>query len=138
MGFFGRLAKPKALDRSCPCGLPFPLASCCAPIIAGLAIAKTAEQLMRSRYSAYTLKNEAYLLESWHSTTRPKHLSFDDNQRWLGLKIVATEKGSEQDDEGVVQFVARYKLAGRGYRLKEKSRFSRENLRWAYLNGLVE
>ena len=93
---------------------------------------------MRSRYSAYTLKNEAYLLESWHSTTRPKHLSFDDNQRWLGLKIIATEKGSEQDDEGVVQFVARYKLAGRGYRLEEKSRFSRENLRWVYLNGLVE
>ena len=93
---------------------------------------------MRSRYSAYVLKNEAYLLESWHSWTRPEHLSFDDNQRWLGAKIVATDKGSEEDDEGTVQFVARYKLAGRGYRLEEKSRFTRDNLRWVYLDGLIK
>src|SRR5687767_1109085 len=54
----------------CPCGGPS-LATCCGPYLDGTALPPTAEALMRSRYTAYTLKNEPYLLATWHPSTRP-------------------------------------------------------------------
>lgn len=62
-------------------------------------------------------------------------LDLDQQQRWLGLKIVAASAGAEQDSDGSVEFVARYKIAGRGYRLHEISRFARHNGLWYYLSG---
>ncbi len=90
---------------------------------------------MRSRYTAYVLKDEAYLKHSWHPSTRPMQLNLDDEQRWLGLKIKATEAGNEDDETGVVEFVARYKVGGKGHRLHEKSRFERHEGRWVYTDG---
>ena len=80
---------------------------CCAPLLRGEAKAHTAQALMRSRYSAYVTHNERYLRDTWYPATCPAQLSFDPEQRWLGLKIVRTEAGEEGDREGVVEFVAR-------------------------------
>ncbi len=89
---------------------------------------------MRSRYSAYLLKLAPYLLATWHSDTRPVNLDLnEDDVRWLGLEV---KRHEQQDaDHATVEFVARYKQAGRGYRLHEISRFVRENGRWFYVDG---
>ncbi|MCP5158308.1 MAG: hypothetical protein H6974_07135 [Gammaproteobacteria bacterium] len=94
---------------------------------------------MRSRYSAYVRAREDYLLCTWHASTRPDHLDFSDAGKihWLGLKIVRTEAGGPCDSEGMVEFVARYKVGGKAHRMIETSRFIWENGRWFYLDGVL-
>jgi SEC-C motif-containing protein len=99
------------------------------------AVAATAEQLMRSRYSAFVEADEDYLLNSWHPDTRPSRVRFDGEQRWLGLSIKSVEAGGEPDRTGTVEFVARFKIQGKGHRLHENSRFEKIKDRWYYLNG---
>ena len=90
---------------------------------------------MRSRYSAYVTETADYLLASWHPDTRPSRIRFNEDQRWLGLQVKNTEAGGVDDDDGTVEFVARFKIHGRGHRLHEISRFSRIDGNWYYLNG---
>ena len=90
---------------------------------------------MRSRYSAFVEKHEAYLLATWHLRTRPSRVRFDAEQRWLGLSIKSTAGGLPSDDDGEVEYVARYKIAGKGYRLHERSRFKKIEGIWYYLDG---
>ena len=120
---------------SCPCESNLNYEQCCAPFLQGIQHPKTAEQLMRSRYTAYVYNNIDYLLLSWHDSTRPKTIDLQPEIKWLGLKIISTDAGQEQDSNGTVEFVARNKLAGRAFRLHEKSQFIRENDRWFYLDG---
>jgi SEC-C motif domain protein len=92
---------------------------------------------MRSRYTAYTLLRESYLLATWHVSTRPVQLGLaeDAASKWLGLQV---KQHQQQDDShAVVEFIARYKVAGRAHRLHEVSRFVREDGRWFYLDGEV-
>lgn len=96
---------------------------------------RTAEQLMRSRYTAYTLGRLDYLRETWHPTTRRSDLDRSESVTWLGLKVLHTEAGGADDDRGLVEFVARYKIAGRAHRLHEISRFHRRGGRWLYVDG---
>ena len=90
---------------------------------------------MRSRYSAYVLMLEPYLLATWHASTRPSSLELADDKstRWLGLEIKKHE--STGTDSAIVEFVARYRVAGRAHRLHETSRFLRKDGRWYYLDG---
>ena len=89
---------------------------------------------MRSRYSAYVLVLEPYLLATWHPTTRPTELNLsDDGTKWLGLNIKRHQVIDE--NHASVEFIARYRIAGRGYRLYEISRFVREDGRWFYVDG---
>ena len=90
---------------------------------------------MRSRYAAYVLEREGYLLETWHPETRPTALDLSAGQKWLGLKVLRSEQGNERDDAGLVEFVARFKIDGRGHRLHEISRFERVDGHWRYLDG---
>lgn len=90
---------------------------------------------MRSRYSAFVEGDEPYLLATWHPATRPSRVRLDDKQRWIGLSIKGGEKGQAEDDTGTVEFVARYKIVGRGHRLHETSRFERIDGRWYYRDG---
>jgi SEC-C motif-containing protein len=98
-------------------------------------MAPTAEALMRSRYSAYVLALEPYLLATWHASTRPQPLTLagDEKTRWLGLEI--KRHAMTGTASAIVEFVARYKIAGRAHRLHEVSRFLNENGRWYYLDG---
>ncbi len=125
-------AKPDS--TACPCGNAA-YARCCGPLHDG-APAATAEKLMRSRYSAYVLRREDYLLASWHASTRPASLDLAAQQpapSWLGLEVKRQE---EHGDEAVVEFVARLRYGGgRAQRLHETSRFLREQGRWYYLDG---
>ncbi|BBI98581.1 UPF0225 protein [Ferrigenium kumadai] len=116
----------------CPCGSP-DYAACCGRYHGGTP-APDAEALMRSRYSAYVLKLEPYLLATWHPSTRPAALDLAaDDAKWLGLEV---NNHSPQDAEhATVEFVARYKIGGRAHRLHEISRFVREVGRWYYVDG---
>lgn len=125
-------------DSICPCGSGKTYAACCGPYLDGERRPTTAEALMRSRYSGYVLARKDYLLRTWHESTRPETLELDDSSaiKWLGLKIVRTEAGGPGDAQGVVEFVARYKIGGKAHRLHETSRFVREEGRWFYLDGV--
>lgn len=122
---------------SCPCGSGQTYKDCCERYVQGTEPAPTAEALMRSRYSAYALAEEVYLLDTWHHTTRPPQLGLADASaaRWIGLKIIQSQAGQEQDTDGSVEFVARYKVNGKAERLHENSRFTRDNGRWFYIDG---
>lgn len=120
-----------AIER-CPCG-GASYATCCEPYHLGTP-APTAEALMRSRYSAFVLKLEPYLLATWHPDTRPDTLDLTgDDTKWLGLEVNQQAQGSV--DATTVEFVARYKVNGRARRLHETSRFMQQDGRWFYMDG---
>jgi SEC-C motif-containing protein len=102
--------------------------------------ADTAEALMRSRYSAYALEIEDYLLRTWHPNTRPPAPLFEDHatvsRRWIGLEIRHT--ANQGEDTATVEFVARYRVGGRAQRLHETSRFVRQDGFWYYVDGDIK
>jgi len=120
----------------CPCGSDLAYAACCGALHAGEP-APTAEALMRSRYSAYALGLEPYLLDTWHPSTRPAALNLAREKpapRWHGLKILRYQPVDA--DNAFVEFVAKYKVGGGSMqRLRELSRFRREGGRWFYVAG---
>lgn len=138
--------------QTCPCGSSEPYATCCALWHQG-APAPTAEILMRSRYVAYVLGLEDYLLATWHPTTRPAALGLAtgqerNTQKWLGLEVKTAPRQPQvipslenhlsvsTAAHAVVEFVARYRTAGgRAERLHEISHFSHEQGRWFYVKG---
>ena len=121
--------------RRCPCGTGLPYAECCGRLHDGAATAGTAEQLMRSRYSAFAVGDPAYLLATWHPSTRPPSLELDPTVRWTGLDVLATTDGGLLASEGTVEFRAWYRHEGETGSQQEVSRFVREDGRWTYLDG---
>ena len=119
---------------ACPCGSGRVLEACCGRFHAG-APAPDAEALMRSRYSAYVLGLEDYLLTTWRPATRPAALELDVTPRpqWLGLAVKS--HAPLDASHATVEFVARYKLNGCALRLHETSRFEQVDGRWLYVGG---
>ena len=121
----------------CPCGSTKPYTACCGRYVEGSEPAPTAEALMRSRYTAYTLLREDYVLATWHPSTRPSALGLAEEAqtKWIGLDV---KRHEQQDAEhAIVEFVARYKVQGRAHRLHEVSRFVKEEGGWFYVDGEV-
>jgi SEC-C motif domain protein len=122
-------------QTACPCGSGNEYGQCCGRYLNGGEVPQTAEQLMRSRYCGFVLRDEPYLLATWHPETRPSRVRFDEKQRWLGLRILTSEAGGLDDSHGIVEFVARFKINGKGHRLHEISRFEKIDGRWYYRDG---
>jgi SEC-C motif-containing protein len=120
------------------CGSGNAFAACCGRYLEGGEIPASAEALMRSRYTAYTLGDAAYLLSTWHASTRPASLRLDEVPvpNWIGLKVLRHEQ--QDETHAIVAFVARYKLNGRAFKLEETSRFVKENGHWFYIDGDTE
>ncbi|WP_316774527.1 YchJ family protein [Streptomyces sasae] len=116
---------------ACPCGLAETYEECCGRFLRGAAVAPTAERLMRSRYSAFVRRDEAYLLRTWHPRTRPPRIDFEPGTRWTGLEILETTDGSAFHTTGTVTFRASFK----GGSLHERSRFERLDGAWVYVDG---
>ncbi len=121
--------------RRCPCGTGLPYAECCGRLHDGSATTATAEQLMRSRYSAFAVGDPAYLLVTWHPSTRPPSLELDPTVRWTGLDVLATSDGGLLASEGTVKFRAWYQHEGETGSQHETSRFVRGDGAWWYLDG---
>ncbi|WP_020013094.1 YchJ family protein [Promicromonospora sukumoe] len=123
-------------DDRCPCLSGDTYGACCGRYHSGAATAPTAEALMRSRYSAFAVGDDAYLLATWAPQTRPDSAGVGDEQ-WRRLDIHRTERGGPFDTSGVVEFTAFYRYPDTGVRgsLHETSRFVRTDGRWFYVDG---
>jgi len=119
----------------CPCGSGDTYADCCEPLHAGTAVAPTAQRLMASRFAAFAVRDDAYLIATWHPSTRPSALPLSELE-WRRLEIVDVVGGGPFESSGIVEFRAHYRSAsGRGS-LHERSRFVREDGRWFYVDAV--
>jgi SEC-C motif-containing protein len=120
----------------CPCGTGSSLDACCGRYLAGAPV-PTAEALMRSRFTAFAVADEAHLLRTWHVDERPEEIRFVPGQRWTRLEVLATVAGDLLDTEGAVEFRAHHERAGKAGVLHELSRFERDDgHRWVYVGPL--
>ena len=92
---------------------------------------------MRSRYTAFALGNEAYLLATWHAATRPATLDLASAAavKWIGLEV--KRASITESESATVEFVARSKTGGRAQRLHEVSHFVRADGKWFYVDGVA-
>jgi SEC-C motif-containing protein len=130
---FGNGAGPAAAGDGCPCGVAAAYGDCCGRLHRGEREAETASELMRSRYAAYVVRDDGYLLRTWHPRTRPEAIGFDSSPEWTGLTVLGTADGRYTDNVGEVEFEAAYA----GGVLHERSRFQRRAGHWVYVDGVV-
>ncbi|WP_394175393.1 YchJ family protein [Thalassotalea litorea] len=129
------------MSQICPCGSTRSYADCCQPLHLGQAVAETAEQLMRSRYSAYALKLAPYLVQTWAQQERANNSQADiqewaEQTIWLKLEIISTDYSA--DNFHFVEFSAQYLHQGKRWLMQENSRFCLEDGQWRYLDGDVK
>lgn len=128
------------MNTNCPCNNQLAYAHCCQPYHQKLAYPDTAEQLMRSRYSAYALKLIDYLVVTTHkdklkSSYRRKLVATIHDIEWTELEILKTSAGGNNDKVGKVAFKAHYKENGVVGVMEEHSRFKKVAGRWYYYDG---
>ena len=134
--------KPTALSAElCPCQSGESYAHCCAPLHQGAQKAKTAEQLMRSRYAAYALQLVDYIIE----TTVPSQQSLLDkaalqqwaeNTKWVGLEIVSYHPRVGKT-QSAVEFKAIFEVDGEKRVHHEKSLFVHTDGYWFFVDPTV-
>ena len=112
---------------------------CCKPLHCGETHALTAEQLMRSRYSAFAMNNTDYIQITWDKNTCPDVVDIaNDYTQWNRLEIIEAKKGLVGDHKGLIHFKAYYTQNGQQQILNEISRFVKKSSRWYYLDGTVK
>lgn len=124
----------------CPCGSSVDYNECCEPYIKGEKAPETAEKLLRSRYSAYTKGEIDYIAETIH----PEQLQYHDHKatqkwseesKWHGLEVLNIEKGQEGDEEGLVEFKAKYTQKIETHTHHEMAIFKKEEDKWFFYDG---
>jgi len=126
------------MNINCPCGSERKLIDCCGPYLNRSELPKTAEKLMRSRYSANVLNDNAYLLSTWHESTKPSLVDETNSDlKWMSLKIRNRNLGDAVDSEGTVEFIAKFKINGKAHRLHEISNFLKIENKWFYVDGKI-
>ena len=134
-----------ATTDTCPCGSGQNYSDCCEPIIKGTTPAPTAERLMRARYSAYVKHEIPFIINSCEEGEKIAEIdrkateNWSKNSTWHGLKILRTEKGTESDEEGIVEFEATYtEKSGIRDVHHETGYFKKINGAWMYSVGSVK
>lgn len=130
------------MSELCPCGSSLSYEECCQPYIIENKVAPSPAALMRSRYTAYVLKNASYLIATWHPDCQPEQWrdSLQEgftSTHWQGLQVIS-ETGGRDNDEGFVEFAARFTETGDEHihLIHERSRFLRLKERWYYIDGI--
>ena len=128
--------------NTCSCGSSTNYNDCCEPVISGAQLATTAEQLMKARYSAYVGVQMDFVFESTHPDHRQDYdhegtKVWAENSEWLGLEIVGTTKGGPEDNDGEVEFIARFREKGVLREHHENAHFKKENGRWFFTEGTM-
>ena len=124
----------------CVCGKGTSTETCCRPLLRGEVRARTAEELLRSRYAAYVLGEMDYVFAT-HDPATQEGLDREGSERWSkeatwqGLEIVATERGGEDDSEGVIEFIARFSVKGVAQSHHERAQFARKDGTWFFVDG---
>jgi SEC-C motif-containing protein len=128
--------------NSCPCGSGGDYSACCEPIITGKKLAETAEQLMRARYAAH----EKVAIDFLHDSTHPDYREGYDHEgtrvwaeqsEWHGLEVVETVAGGPQDEQGEVEFIARFRDKQGLRSHHERGHFKRKKGRWLFTEGTM-
>lgn len=127
-------------QTQCPCGSETQLENCCLPLIQGKKKPTTAEDLLRSRYTAFTRGDVDYILETHHSKTkadvkREEIEEWSKSSEWLGLRVVQKEAGEASDSQGTIVFCAGYKADGKVQEHWEQSFFEKEGTTWKFLDA---
>ncbi|CCH48716.1 YchJ family protein [Pseudodesulfovibrio piezophilus] len=130
------------MTNACPCGSEKEYADCCSPLIKGEKPAPTAEALMRSRYTAYVLKDMDYLKESLAPEALEGHddssvKEWAERANWLGLEVHETWAGGEGDESGIVEFSAQYAIDDEALIHRERGEFKRIGEHWRYVDGTM-
>ncbi len=126
---------------NCPCESNKPLEACCEPFIKGSSYPETAEQLMRSRYTAYVLKDIQYIKktlarESLSDFDEKASIEWAHNAQWKGLQVLSVKKGQSQDTKGTVEFIAKYSDGNTTLEHHEVSEFRKNNQgHWVFVDG---
>ena len=128
--------------KSCPCLSGLSYKDCCEPFIKGKKHPRTAEALMRSRYTAYVKHAIDYIVKTCFEEGKEKidvkqTRRWSESSTWLGLKILSVEKGGVNDTEGMVEFEASYEIDKLKERHYEKANFKKVDDRWFYIDGDV-
>lgn len=129
-----------AATNGCPCGSEKTIELCCLPLIQGKQKAKTAESLMRARYTAFTRGDVDFIMSTHHTRTL-KDVKRDDveewskNSEWLGLKVHQTQEGQPDDEKGTIVFHAQYRADGKVNDHWEHSIFEKEEGEWRFLDA---
>ncbi|NOU61906.1 YchJ family protein [Marinifilum caeruleilacunae] len=128
------------MSLSCYCGKPFSYEECCGAIHLGERNALRAEDLMRSRYSAFVCADIDYIIQTYAERTRPVQeaeeiLNWAKSVEWQRLEILGSRDGKKEDNQGFVEFKAYYKEDGIEQCLHENSYFEKENGKWVYVSG---
>lgn len=132
------MKRKKNAPAPCPCGSGRAFAECCGPFLSGAAAAPTPEALMRSRYTAYAVGDDAYVLSTWDEETRPAVL-FEEGEarpKWILLRVTDAKPVAEGADTGEVTFTATARTSQGAMRLSERSLFQRKDGRWLYVRAL--
>ncbi|MDC7126553.1 MAG: YchJ family protein [Spirochaetales bacterium] len=121
----------------CPCGSGKAYDACCGQYISGTKLAPTPEALMRSRYTAYVKHNIDYIVDTHnperiHRLDRKSTEEWSNNSEWLGLEIIKTE---DKENEGTVEFVAKFRQDGVDYDHHEVSTFLKLDGEWFFDDG---
>ncbi|MBL9078818.1 MAG: YchJ family protein [Planctomycetes bacterium] len=125
----------------CPCCSGAAFAECCEPILTRQRQATTAEQLMRSRYTAYALGNVDWIVDSQSPdgrrfVDRNATEQWSKRSKWHRLEIVGTEAGGVDDTEGFVDFKAYYTIGGEDITHHEVASFRKEDGVWYFVDGV--
>lgn len=119
----------------CPCGSGKLFKKCCSPILADQSLALTPEKLMRSRYTAYVLKDSTHLLRTWDMSTRPNSLKFEQHIIWLNLVVEDVPEPLPNDNAAQITFQATFIHNDKLMRIKERALFTYKNSLWFYKQG---
>lgn len=124
----------------CPCGSLEPFSRCCEPFVSGASRAETAEQLMRSRYTAYTKGAMNYLYETTHPEYRKGYdhdgtKEWAENSDWQSLEIIASKGGGAEDSVGEIEFKAKYVGEAGEHIHHEVGRFRKTGGVWYFTDG---
>ena len=127
----------------CPCGSGLAFEACCEPLLLERETPKTATALMRSRYCAYAMGAVDYL----YKTSGPKvRKEFDaessrkwaESATWTGIEVVSEEGGGENDETGIVEFIAHYSVKDNAFDHHERAEFARLDGVWRFIDGRIQ
>ncbi|TNF68652.1 MAG: YchJ family protein [Gammaproteobacteria bacterium] len=137
------ITKNNSKELICPCKSKLNYDQCCKIAHDNHQSVQTAEQLMRSRYSAYVLKLVDYIVETTHPQKRSKNLYLEiaqwaEKPKWLNLEIMSKRFGQANDKVGFVEFKALYLLDGKEQFMHENSKFKKFSNKWYYFDGKLK
>lgn len=131
------------MRAGCPCGGTSCYMRCCGPLIKGKRVAATAQELMRSRYTAFAKQKSDYLVSTVAGAAAVdfcREPVIDPGIKWIRLEIIDVIRGREGDDYGEVCFQAYYKKKSDQFggvrSMCERSVFKKIEGRWFYVGAI--